>query len=84
MMQVNHYNYCTVTFFDHQFSSIQFSSFQLLNCVQLFATPWTAAHQASLSITTPGAYSNHAHCDHSILCLPLLLLPLIFPSIRVF
>ena len=34
------------------------SSVQPLSCVRLFATPWTAAHQASLSITTPGAYSN--------------------------
>ena len=59
-MQVHHYNYCTVTFLDHQFSSA--SSFQSLSHVQLFATSWTAAHQASLSITTPGAYSNHVHC----------------------
>ena len=35
----------------------QFSSFQLLSCVQLFATPWTAAHQASLSIAITGVYS---------------------------
>ena len=37
---------------------VQFSSFQLLNPVQLFVTPWTAAHQSSLSNTNPGAFSN--------------------------
>ena len=48
--------------------NIDISSVQSLSCVQLFATPWTAARQASLSI----------------LCRPLLLLPSIFPSIKVF
>ena len=50
-------------------------------------TPWTAAHQASLSITTPRVYSNSCPLipsNHLILCRPLLLLPSIFPSIRVF
>ena len=50
------------------------SSVQSLSHVQLFVTPWTAACQASLSITN----------SHLILCRPLLLLPSIFPSTRVF
>ena len=41
-----------------QFSSVQFSSFQLLSHVRLFVSPWIAASQASLSITTPGVHSN--------------------------
>ena len=49
-------------------------SVQSLSPVQLFVTPWTAARQASLSITN----------SHLILCRPLLLLPSIFPSNRVF
>ena len=68
----------------------QFSSVQLLSRVRLFATPWTAAHQASLSITN--SQSPHKTMsivlvlpsNHLILCCPLLLLPSIFPSIRVF
>ena len=55
-----------------------FSSVQLLSRVQLFATPWTAARQASLSIES--MMPSH----HLFLCRPLLLLPSIFPSIRVF
>ena len=55
-----------------------FSSVQLLSCVQLFTTPWTAAQQASLSIKLV------MPSNHLILCRPLLLLPSIFPSIRVF
>ena len=53
-------------------------------------TPWTAAHQASTSSPTPGAYSNSCPLrqlcpfNHLILCHPLLLPPSIFPSIRVF
>ena len=63
---------------------------QLLNRVQLFATPWTAAHQASLSITNswspPRLMSIESvmPSNHLILCRPLLLPPSIFPSIRVF
>ena len=66
------------------------SSVQLLNCVRLFATPWTSAHQASLSITNsrslPKLMSTVAvmPSNHLILCHPLLLLPSIFSSIRVF
>ena len=63
---------------------------QLFSHVQLFATPWTAAHQASLSITNsqspPELMSNESvmPSNHLILCCPLLLLPSIFPSIKVF
>ena len=64
------------------------SSVQLLSHVQLFVTPWTAC-QASLSITNslslPKRMSNESVMpSHLILCCPLLLLPLLFPSIRVF
>ena len=68
----------------------QFSSVQLLSRVQLFATPWTAARQASLSITNaqsppkPMSIVSVMPSNHLILCCPLLLLPSIFPSIRVF
>ena len=70
--------------------SSQFSSVQLLSHVQLFATPWTAAHQASLSMTNswgppkPMFIESVMASNHLILCRPLLLLPSIFPSIRVF
>ena len=66
------------------------SSVQLLSCVWLFATPWTAARQASLSITnsqgSPKSMSIKSvmPSKHLILCHPLLLLPSIFPSIRIF
>ena len=66
------------------------SSVQSLSCVQLFATPWIAAHQASLSITNaqsppkPMSIKLVMPSNHLILCQPLLLLPSIFPSIRVF
>ena len=66
-----------------------FSSVQLLSRVRLFATPWIAAHQASLSITnsrsSPRLTSNESvmPSSHLILCRPLFLLPLIPPSIRV-
>ena len=68
----------------------QFRSFQSLSRVQLFATPWTTAHQASLSITNsqslpkPKSIESVMPSNHLILCCPLLLLPSIFPSIRVF
>ena len=63
---------------------------QSLSHVQLSATPWTAAHQASLSVTNsrcpPKLISIESvmPSHHLILCCPLLLLPSIFPSIRVF
>ena len=63
---------------------------QSLSCVWLFATPWTAAHQASLSFTTLWSLLKLVSTelmmpsDHLILCHPLFLLPSIFPSIMVF
>ena len=65
-------------------------SVQLLSHVRLFATPWTAAHQASLSISNSRSVlklmsiESVMPSNHLILCRPLLLLPSIFPSIRVF
>ena len=67
-----------------------FSSVQSLSLVWLFATPWTAAHQASLSITNSQSLlklmpiESMMPCNHLILCLLLLLPPSNFPSIRVF
>ena len=65
--------------------TIQFSSVQSLSHVRLFATPWTAAHQASLSITNSSSSLKLMvmPSNHLILC-RLLLPPSIFPSIRVF
>ena len=66
------------------------SSVQSLSHVQLFATPWTAAHQASLSITNSQSSLRLMSIEpvmpssHLILCRPLLLLPTIPPSIKVF
>ena len=66
------------------------SSVQSLSCVQLFATPWTAAHQASLPITNFQSLLKLTPIElvmpsnHLTLCHPLLLPPSIFPSIRVF
>ena len=71
-------------------SSFQFSSVQSLSHVQLFVTPWTTACQASMSITNsqsppkPMSIELVMPANHLILCCPLLLLPPIFPSIRVF
>ena len=68
----------------------QFSSVQSLSRVQLFATPWTIAHQASLSIANSRSLlklmsiKSVMPYSHLILCRPLLLLPSILPSIRVF
>ena len=68
----------------------QFSSVHLLSHVHLSATPWTAALQASLSFTNSRsllkltAIESMMPSNHLILCRPLLLLPSIFPSIRVF
>ena len=69
---------------------IQFSSVQLLNHVQLFATPWTIAHQASLSITNSQSLLKLMSIEwvmpsnHLLLCCPFLLLPSTFLSISVF
>ena len=62
----------------------------MLSHIRLFGTPWTAAHQASLSITNSCSLlklmsiKSVRSSKHLILCRPLLLLPSIFPSIRVF
>ena len=69
--------------------AIQFSSVQLLSGVQLFVTPGTGAHQASLSITNSQSLFKLMSIElvmpsnHLIFCHPLILLPSIFPSIRV-
>ena len=69
---------------------VSFSSVQSLSTVRLFATPGTAARQASLFITNSRSLlklmsiESMMLSNHLILCLPLLLLPSIFPSIRVF
>ena len=71
-------------------NNFKFSSVQLLSHVWLFASPWTAACQASLSITNSQSLlklmsiESVIPSNHLILCCPLLLLPSIFPSIRVF
>ena len=78
--------FCDIT---HNWS-VQFSSVQLLSRVQLFATPWIAALQSSLSITNSRSLlklmsiESVMPSNHLILCHPLLLPPSIFPSIRVF
>ena len=70
--------------------SDQIRSDQSLSCVRLFETPWIAARQASLSITNTQSSPRHMYIEsvmpssHLILCRPLLLLPPIPPSIRVF
>ena len=70
--------------------SMSLSSVQSLSCVQLFATLWTAAHQASLSLTNSRSLlklmsiESGMPSNYLILCRPLLLLLSIFPSIRVF
>ena len=84
---------CSLSFFKIRFLSYltyQFISVQLFSHVRLFVTPWTAACQASLSITNSQSLLNLMSIEsvipsnHLILCRPLLLLPSIFPSIRVF
>ena len=71
-------------------ASPTFSSVQSLSCVQLFATPWAAAHQASLSITNSQrllklmSIESMMPSNHLVLYCHLLLLPSIFPSIRIF
>ena len=71
-------------------SRFQFSLVQSLSCVWLFVTPWTAARQASLSVTNSESLFKLMSIEfvmpsnHLILCHPLLLLPSIFPSVRIF
>ena len=82
-----HHIWKTVNFLTHKTT---FSSVQSLSRVWLFATPWIAAHQASLSITNSRGSPKLMSIElvmpssHPILCRPLLLLPQIPPSIRVF
>ena len=69
---------------------LKFSSIQSLSCVRLFVTPWIAACRASLSITNSWSLLRLMYIgtvmpsNHLILCQPLLFLPAIFPSIKVF
>ena len=81
----------STSFCEKDFPVLQFSSIQSLSCVNwLLATPWTAARQASLSFTNSQcllklmSIESVMPADHLILCRPLLLLPSIFPSSRVF
>ena len=73
-----------------QHAYIQTVTVQSFSCVRLFATPWTAARQASLSTTNSQSLLKLKSIklvmpsNHLILCHPLLVLPSIFPSIRVF
>ena len=73
-----------------KFYFFNLSSVQLLSHIQLFATPWTAAHQTSLSITNSQSLLKLMSIElvmpsnHLILCCPILLLPSIFPNVRVF
>ena len=75
---------------DFSCTSRHFCSVQLLGCVQLFVTPWTAARQASLSITNAWSLLKLMSIElvmpskHLILCHPLLLPPSTFPSLRIF
>ena len=84
-MKVSSVHRCTSVSF-----SVQFSSVQSLSCVRLFVTPRIAARQASLSITNSRSLPELKSVEsmmpssHLILCRPLLLLPPIPPSIRVF
>ena len=87
------FTFLTVKYFHHIYNdnvSVQFSSFQSLSPVGLFATPWPAAWQASLSITnsqnSPKSMSIETVMPSNplILCCPLLILPSIYPCIRVF
>ena len=82
--------YCHPAYLTSIQGSVQFSSVQLLTRVQLFANPGTAAHQAFLSfiishsLLKPMSIELVMPSNHLILCCSLLLLPSIFPSIRVF
>ena len=81
---------CTQKWIGFKVLCYVFSSVQSLSCVRLFVTPWTAARQASLSITNSQSLLKLMSIEsvmppnHLILCRPLLLPPSILPSIRVF
>ena len=92
-MLINYLKIMVQNIFSYLIENMQEPSLQLSSvaqCVQFFATPWTAARQASLSITNsrsppkPMSIESVIPSNHLILCCPLLLLPSIFPSIRVF
>ena len=74
--------YFSINIFYHHYQSVQFSH----NCVWLFVTPWTASHQASLSITNPWSLlrllsiESVMPSNHLVLCHPLLFPPSIFPG----
>ena len=78
------------TKFRNILNSHHFLVAQSLSCVRLFATPWTAAHQASLPFTFSWSLlklmsiESVMPSNHLVLSCPLLLLPSLFPSIRVF
>ena len=82
--------YIKYVFVVQSLSSVQFSPVQSLSCVQLFATPWITASQASLSITNSGtslkltSIKSVMPSSHLILCRPLIVLAPIPHSIRVF
>ena len=84
------YVYTQLIHFIVQHCKTAISWVQTLSCVWLFATPWTAARQASLSIINSQSSPKFIYIEsmmpsnHLILCRPLLLPPSIFPSIRVF
>ena len=88
--EINHRSYFWTVRFIEEHYCISFSSVQSLSRIQLFATPWITAHQASLSITnsqsSPKLMSIESvmPSSHLILCRPLFLLPPIPPNIRVF
>ena len=79
-----------LSFISDVFQYFKLTSVQLLSHGRLFATPWTAARQATLSITNSQSLlklmsiESVMPSNHLILCHPLLLLPAVFPTIRVF
>ena len=88
--QIYHKKQTTTSHLTYKHGENKDSSVQSLSRIWLFATPWTAARQASLSITNsrnlpkPMCIESVMHSNHLILCPPLHLPPSIFPSIRVF
>ena len=84
------HGFCSDSYLIPRPQSTTFAIVQLLSCVRLFATPWTAARQASLFFTISlsllklMSLESVMPSNHLILCHPLLLLPSIFPRLRVF